>query len=233
MEAIILAGGLGTRLQKVVSDVPKPMADVAGKPFLEILINGLEAQGFSRIILSVGYMASKISSHFGPRFKGAELIYIVEDRPLGTGGAARLAIEACLSDHVFIFNGDTYIDLDVRQLEKRWQKSKCPMLVAKWVPDNTRYGELRLSGDQAVSLEPHRAGGPALVNAGCYVLPVGALKTFHLGSRFSIETGYLAPEIDRSKVEVFVTDGLFIDIGIPEDYVAAQTLVPQAANNCS
>ena len=112
MEAIVLAGGFGTRLRQVVTDVPKSMAPIAGRPFLEILLGSLARKGFQRIVLSLGFMAEKISDHFGTHFAGLELAYVVEETPLGTGGAVRLASTACTQDHVFVLNGDTYVDLE-------------------------------------------------------------------------------------------------------------------------
>jgi len=225
MEAIVLAGGFGTRLRQVVTDVPKPMAPVAGRPFLEILLGLLAQKGFSRAVLSLGFMAEKISSHFGSRFAGLELAYVMEDTPLGTGGAARLAVEACDQDHVFVFNGDTYLDLEVELLEKQWQAKRCPIVVGKQAQDTARYGRLIVDGGRITSFAEKGISGTGLINAGCYVLAVDALKRFPLNKPFSIETDYLIPEVARAMVEVFVTKGMFIDIGIPEDYSRAQTLL--------
>ena len=111
MEAILLAGGFGRRLQAVVPDLPKPMAPVSGRPFLEILLSILADKGVNRVILSLGYRAEQISSYFGARYAGMELDYVVEEAPLGTGGGIRLALSRCSSNPVFIFNGDTFLDL--------------------------------------------------------------------------------------------------------------------------
>ena len=105
MEAIVLAGGFGTRLRPIVTDVPKPMAPIAGRPFLEILLKALARRGCQRVILSLGFMAERISSHFGGWYAGMEVVYAVEDRPLGTGGGVRLAMEQMATDHIFVFNG--------------------------------------------------------------------------------------------------------------------------------
>lgn len=225
MEAIVLAGGFGTRLRQVVADVPKPMAPVAGRPFLEILLGSLAQKGFSRVVLSLGFMAEKISAHFGPRFAGLDLAYVMEDTPLGTGGATRLAIEACNQDHVFVFNGDTYLDLEVDLLEQQWQARQHPIVVGRQVPDTTRYGRLVVDGDRIIRFAEKGVAGPGLINAGCYVLSRDALARFSLNQPFSIETDYLLPEVARATVDVFVTKGMFIDIGIPEDYSRTQTLL--------
>ena len=225
MEAIVLAGGFGTRLRQVVADVPKPMASIAGRPFLEILLGSLAKKGFSRSVLSLGFMAEKISAHFGHRFAGLDLAYVVEDTPLGTGGATRLAARACTQDHVFVFNGDTYLDLEVGLLERRWHANRNSIVVGRQVPDTTRYGRLIVDGDRITSFAEKGIAGPGLINAGCYVLATDALARFPLNQPFSIETDYLVPEVARATVEVFVTEGMFIDIGIPEDYARAQTLL--------
>ncbi len=225
MEAIVLAGGFGTRLRRVVADVPKPMAPIAGRPFLEILLGSLARKGFSRVILSLGLMAQKISVHFGTRFAGMDIAYVVEDTPLGTGGAIRLAFEACTQDHVFVFNGDTYLDLEAQSLERQWQAKRNPIVVGRQVPDTSRYGRLVVDGGCITSFAEKGTTGPGLINAGCYVLATDALAKFPLNQPFSIETDYLVPEVARATVEVFETVGVFIDIGIPEDYARAQTLL--------
>jgi len=225
MEAIVLAGGFGTRLRQVVADVPKPMAPIAGRPFLEILLGSLAQKGFSRVVLSLGFMAEKISGHFGSRFAGLDLAYVVEDTPLGTGGATRLAAEVCPQDHVFVFNGDTYLDLEVELLEQQWQANRHPIVVGRQVQDTTRYGRLIVDGDRITSFAEKGIAWPGLINAGCYVLATDALAQFPVNQPFSIETDYLVPEVARATVEVFVSEGVFIDIGIPEDYARAQTLL--------
>mgnify|MGYP000739359097 CR=1 FL=1 len=222
IEAIVLAGGFGTRLQQVVSDLPKPMAPVAGKPFLEILLSELSKKGFKRIILSVGYMADKIISYFGDEFKGVELVYEIEDRPLGTGGAVKQALQHCKTDHVFVFNGDTYLDLDVDAAELKWQKNKAMLIVAKEVSDTARYGRIVFEGDRIVGFSEKGVEGSGLINAGCYILPVSVLDDFELGSPFSLEVDFFAKVVQQQRIDVFVTNGHFIDIGIPEDYFRAQ-----------
>lgn len=225
MEAIVLAGGFGTRLRQVVADVPKPMAPIAGRPFLEILLGELAQKGFSRVVLSLGFMAEKISDHFGVRFAGLDIAYVEEDTPLGTGGATRLAATACTQEHVFVFNGDTYLDLEVDLLERQWQAKRHPIVVGRQVQDTTRYGRLVVDGDRITNFAEKGIEGPGLINAGCYVLATDALAQFPPNQPFSIETDYLVPEVARATVEVFVTEGGFIDIGIPEDYARAQTLL--------
>jgi D-glycero-alpha-D-manno-heptose 1-phosphate guanylyltransferase len=144
---LLLAGGFGTRLKHLLPDLPKPMALVAGRPFLEILLNFLDRRGFRRVVLSLGYMADKIIGHFGDRFQNVALVYEIEKSPLGTGKAVRLSLERCASDHVFVLNGDTYIDLEVAEVEGRWQDHHTPLIVACEVPDTFRHGRLNVSDE--------------------------------------------------------------------------------------
>lgn len=223
MEAIVLAGGFGTRLRKVVPDLPKPMAPVAGQPFLEILLRALAQKGFSRIILSLGFMADKVVSHFGATFAGMELVYQIEDSPLGTGGAVRQALARCNEDHVFVFNGDTFLDLEVGDVEAQWQIHHVPIIVAREVSDTARYGRLDTLDGRVIGFSEKGTTGSGLINAGCYVLPVSILNEFVLGQAFSLENDFLAKTVGEQRTDVFVTRGHFIDIGVPEDYARAQT----------
>lgn len=223
MEAIVLAGGFGTRLKQVVPNLPKPMAPVAGRPFLEILLTSLAHKGFTRVILSLGHMADKVTSYFGDSYAGIELIYEIEDAPLGTGGAIRQAMMRCNTDHVFVFNGDTYLDLEAAVVEAQWQVQHTPIIVAREVPDTTRYGRLNTSKNRVLGFVEKGMAGPGVINAGCYVLPTDILDGIALGQSFSFETDFLSKILDVQQFDLFVTQGHFIDIGVPEDYARAQT----------
>ena len=223
MEAIVLAGGFGTRLKQVVPDLPKPMAPVAGRPFLEILLTSLARKGFRRVVLSLGYMAEKVTSHFDDHFAGMELIFTIENTPLGTGGAIRHALTLCMSDHVFVFNGDTFLDLEATGVEAHWQRHHAPIIVAREVPDTTRYGRLDANCGRVLGFAEKGMNGAGLINAGSYVLPANILNVFPLGEPFSLEADFLAKVVDKQRFDLFVTNGHFIDIGVPEDYARAQT----------
>ena len=231
MEAIVLAGGFGTRLKTVVPDLPKPMAPVAGRPFLEILLTALSRKGITRVILSLGHMAEKIVSHFGDRYEGMQIVYEIEQMPLGTGGAIRQAMAHCCEDHVFIFNGDTFLDLEIAQVEEQWKKNQTPIIVAREVPDTARFGRLETAQGQVTGFAEKGATGQGFINAGCYVFPTHLLESFTHGTSFSIETDFLAKTIAAHPFDLFTTSGLFIDIGVPEDYALAQTLFEQQASN--
>lgn len=225
IEVIILAGGLGTRLRAVVPDVPKPMAPVAGKPFLALLLRGLALQGVKRVIISMGYKAEAISNYFGTQFDGMELVYSMEDIPLGTGGALRSAFSLCHKDHVLVMNGDTYLDLNICMLENTWQRKRRPLIVAQEVMDTARYGRLEIKDGRVVDFGEKAVMGPGLINVGCYLFPTNLLDNFPVGQTFSLETDFLATAVRLTPFEVFNTHGRFIDIGVPEDYARAQVVL--------
>lgn len=224
MEAIVLAGGFGTRLREVVQDVPKPMAPVNGRPFLEILLTSLASKGFQRVVLSLGYMADTVVDYFGKSHDGMELVYEIEEQPLGTGGAVRSALTHCKTDHVFIFNGDTYLDLEISEVEDHWHKFQLPIIVACEVSDTTRYGRLNTADGCVTGFSEKGISGKGFINAGCYVLPTGLLDEFPLGNNFSLEENFLVGAVKERQFRAYQTHGLFIDIGIPEDYARVQML---------
>ncbi|NLP61662.1 nucleotidyltransferase family protein [Paraburkholderia sacchari] len=223
MEAIVLAGGFGTRLREVVPDLPKPMAPVAGRPFLEIVLRSLATRGFTRVVLALGYKADVIATHFGDTFEGMAIVHVVESEPLGTGGAIRQALARCEADHVFIFNGDTYLALEAAEIEACWQTWHEPIVVARAVPDTARYGRVEMEAGRFTQFSEKGTAGPGLINAGCYVFPRDLLDAFSVGVPFSLETDFLASAVKQQAFRLFVTEGMFIDIGVPADYLRAQT----------
>jgi D-glycero-alpha-D-manno-heptose 1-phosphate guanylyltransferase len=225
MEAIVLAGGFGTRLREVVPDLPKPMAPIAGRPFLEILLSQLSRKGFTRVVLSLGFMAEKVIDHFGERYAEMDLVYEVESTPLGTGGAIRAALDRCESDHIYVFNGDTYLDLEVDKLERLWLSQHRAVIVVREVPDTARFGRVEMKDGRVNAFLEKGISGVGLINAGCYVLQKDALTGFPLGANFSIESEFFIKHLQRVVFDGFVTQGLFIDIGVPDDYVLAQTVL--------
>jgi len=222
MEAIVLAGGLGIRLQGIVPDLPKPMAPISGRPFLEILLTMLSGKGFGRVVLALGHMSTTIVEYFGNRFAGMELAYEIEPLPLGTGGAVRRAMGRCDSDHTFVLNGDTYLDLEAGDIEAQWQRQRCPILVAREVPDTSRYGRLSVDNGSVVGFAEKDRGGRGLINAGCYVFSRDIVDRLPGVEAFSLENDFLAKHASVLALKIFISRGRFIDIGIPEDYLRAQ-----------
>lgn len=225
MQAIVLAGGLGTRLRSVVADLPKPMAPVAGRPFLAWILDRLAQAGFDRVVLAVGYRHEAIAQHFGPAYRGMALHYSVEDRPLGTGGALRLAADHVGAWPVFVLNGDTYLELDYRaMLDLHLQGHEQMSMAVCKVADAGRYGALDLQDGHVCGFREKGNTGAGFINAGTYLLSEGVLDRIPHGEPFSFEQQLLVPEVSRIRPAAFATAGLFIDIGVPEDYARAQQL---------
>lgn len=223
MDALILAGGLGTRLRAVVPDLPKPMAPLCGRPFLEILLGSLRRKGVTRAVLSLGYMADTVVKHFGPRYGTLEIAYEIEDRPLGTGGAIFRGLKRCTSDAVLVVNGDTFLDIELHLLTQAWAHHQRPMIVGVQAQDTARYGRLEITAGRLSRFVEKGIAGPGLINTGHYVLPRWFFDGIELPESFSFESDLLAPRLSTLDMRSFETQGRFIDIGVPEDYARAQT----------
>jgi D-glycero-alpha-D-manno-heptose 1-phosphate guanylyltransferase len=228
IEAVILAGGLGTRLRSVVRDRPKPMAPVSGRPFLEIILTMLARKGFERIVLSLGHLSDVVVNHFGSVFAGMELVYEIERTPLGTGGALRCALHRCDTDHVLVVNGDTFLDIEAHDVEAMWKVDGTPIIVAKKLPDTSRYGRLEVVDGWIAGFVEKGDSGSGLINAGYYVLPTEMATRFPPDTAFSLESDFLAKEVVKRGFRIFVSSGLFIDIGVPDDYIRAQSELVEA-----
>lgn len=221
-EAIILAGGFGTRLRSVVGDVPKPMAPIQGEPFLNILLRKLSRAGIERVTLSLGYQAHIISAHYQSEFEGLSLSYIVEGEPLGTGGAIKRCLAKANADPALILNGDTYLEFDLDALTREWEKNGEPIIVARQVNDVGRFGRIEVVDGYVRGFAEKKVSGAGVINAGVYVVPKALVSDFPGRDRFSFEADYLVNAVKRSNFRCFVTSGKFIDIGVPEDYEIAQ-----------
>lgn len=229
MQAIILAGGLGTRLRGVVPDLPKPLAPVRGRPFLAIVLEQLRAQGFVSAVLSVGYRHELIREAFRDQFDGLAISYVVEDRPLGTGGAIRLAARACGETDVFVLNGDSYTELAFADMQARHREAETPLTVcAVEVPDAARYGRVLVENSRVRGFSEKGSSGPGLINAGVYLMRRDLLETLALPEVFSFEVDVLAARVGELCPLVYPTRGRFIDIGVPEDYARAQGMFAPA-----
>jgi D-glycero-alpha-D-manno-heptose 1-phosphate guanylyltransferase len=224
--AIILAGGFGTRLQSVVSDLPKPMAPINGEPFLNYQLNYLKQYGIKNVILSVGYLSDKIKDFYGSNFNGLQIDYVAEESPLGTGGGIRLALEKCHDDLALVLNGDSFFDVDLTKfynlhIEKRSQIS----LALRKVKDAARYGTIETNKEYKIISFKEKSGvsSEGTINGGVYILD----KTIFLRStpplsNFSIEKDFFEKQLTLFTINGFEFEGYFIDIGIPEDYLKAQ-----------
>jgi D-glycero-alpha-D-manno-heptose 1-phosphate guanylyltransferase len=224
MEAIVLAGGRGTRLASVIQDVPKVLAPVGGRPFLELLLQRLRQKGMDRVILSVGYLADRIREHFGEQFDGLDLAYAVEEKPLGTGGAVMSALNLATTGALFVMNGDTVVDLDYSaMLARHIDTGVTASIAVVEVPDCSRFGRVLIEQDRVVGYTEKGYAGPGLISVGTYVVNRDVFARFNMPAAFSIENDFFAPHIHELRPLAFVTTGYFLDIGIPEDLRRAQT----------
>lgn len=223
-EAIVLAGGLGTRLATRLSVLPKPMAPIAGRPFLAILLDRLRLAGCRRVLLSVGHLHQTILNHFGASFGGMQIDYVVEELPLGTGGALRAALAQAAADQVLAMNGDTFLQVDYAALLEFHARSGAPLtLSVASQPDIVRYGGVVIEKGQVTCFQEKGRTGPGWINAGVYALNKNLPWPTSLPQRFSFETDFLAAELGRIPMAAFSVDGFFLDIGVPEDLDRAQT----------
>lgn len=225
-EAIVLAGGLGTRLRTVVPDLPKALAPVAGRPFLEWLLLDLANQGITRTIVAVGYLHEQIQQHFGTSFGAMSLEYSVEHSQLGTGGAIRQAMSYAASSEVFVLNGDSFVDVSLERMRDAHRAAEATLSVAtRAVPDTGRYGRVLLEANRRiVGFAEKGVAGPGDINAGVYLLRNDLLGSFELPRVFSFELDFLAAHVSELKPLAFPVEGMFIDIGVPADYERAQAL---------
>ena len=222
MEAVVLAGGMGTRLRSAVPDLPKCMAPVADRPFLAWLLDDLETAGFEHIILSLGFRHETIEAWVAARNNRARIDCVVEAEPLGTGGGVRLALQRAEESDVFVLNGDTWFGVDYpAMLQYHRQRGVLATLALKPMRDFDRYGEVCCSPAGHITAfrekQPCRQG---LINGGVYLLRKDALAA--CPERFSLERDFFEPLARQEKLSGFRSEGYFIDIGIPADYVRAQ-----------
>lgn len=224
LEAMILIGGKGTRLGSVVSDRPKPMAEVTGRPFVEWLLLALRAQGIRRIIFNTGYMSEVVEAYFGDGDQwNMEVVYSPDPFPLGTAGAVRHALKQVRSDRFVVMNGDSYCRADVSQLEEM-HVARCAR-ASLWlvsVDDCRRYGSVEINENSAVKAFHEKPGEKraGLINAGVYMMDRKTVELIPDETTYSLETDFFPRLIDHG-LYAAVGEGPFLDIGIPEAYFSA------------
>ncbi len=219
--AIVLAGGLGTRLRGVINDLPKPMAMINGKPFLHYVFVYLSRQKVTKAILSVGYKAEVIEAHFGNKYLEVEIVYSKEDEPLGTGGAIKKAFQS-VDDFAFVLNGDTFFDIDLNGLQEfHFNTSADISMALKLMHNFDRYGTVETEDERIVKFEEKKPVEEGLINGGVYFLNKETLAGVE-AERFSFEKEVLEKYVSVKKINGKVFGNYFIDIGIPEDYTKAQ-----------
>lgn len=221
MECIILAGGFGTRLSHIVSNVPKPMAPIGDRPFLSYIFDDLIHKGVTRFIMAVGYKSECITGFYGNRYKQADLLYSYEDKPLGTGGAIKQALRLCRDKDVFVINGDTFFDVNLSQMLFKAQDSICDMMIAvKRLKNFDRYGTLSIQDGFIKDFKEKKPMMEGFINGGIYLLKSKIFEFLPDGS-FSFEKDFMEKQIDILNIGALESEGYFIDIGVPEDYYRA------------
>lgn len=227
-EAIILAGGKGTRLQPVVSDLPKPMAPIGDIPFLEYLLNYLESYKIEHVILSVGYKWEVIQDYFGDKFKSIKISYAVEKEALGTGGGIKLAIQKTEGEHCYVLNGDTFFDVDLHDLSEFYFAHQSDMAICvKRKKDFFRYGTVKLDVCKVVGFQEKQPVKSGLINGGVYIMSTKLFRRYDMPDKFSLEKDLMEKHLDTLKICAMRCSEYFIDIGIPVDYEKACKDLPQ------
>ena len=224
-EALILAGGLGTRLRPVVADRPKPVAQVAGRPFLERLFQQLLQHGYERAVLCVGHGADQIMANLGPRFEGLRIDYSCETVPLGTGGALRLAAAAVSAPDILAMNGDSYCDMDLTTFAAAHRNFGGEATIAVLHrEDRADLGSVDLDSSGRIVSFANRLSMPkaGLINAGVYLFRRDTLLAIPVDKSISLESEVFPSMVERGTLFGWRAGSRFIDIGTPASYHAAQ-----------
>ena len=222
-QAVVLAGGLGTRLGDHTKTLPKPMMDVAGRPFLDYLIRNLRRHGIGEIVLSVGHLHETIRDCFGDGNEyGVHIHYAVEHEPLGTGGALRNCLPL-LAERFFVLNGDTMFDVNFAALDAT---SITAVMALRPVADTARYGRVTLHDKWITHFVEKGAEGPGVINGGVLCLNRQDIASLP-EAKSSLERDLLPHLAQQRELAGFVSDTFFIDIGLPESLLEAQSSIPQ------
>ncbi len=231
-DVIILAGGFGTRLKSIIKDIPKPMASIAGKPFLEWLINYLSGFNPNKIILGTGYKHEIIETHFGKQFKNIPVVYSIETDPLGTGGAIKKAFDLVETKNCLVLNGDTFFKINHSAfLDFHLSAKSVFSLALKPVKNPSRYGTVEVMGNSIKKFNEKKPDlTEGLINTGVYLMSKELFKHFPEKDNFSIETDFMELKTGEIDMKGFICDDYFIDIGIPDDYKRANHDFPKLFN---
>ena len=225
IEAIVLAGGFGTRLKSVIAEIPKPMAIINDRPFLEYQLAYLKKYGFQKIIFSVGYKHEIISNYFGNNFNGLAIEYAIENQALGTGGGIRLALQKATSEYVLVVNGDTLFDVDLHDFYSKHILSNSNFSIClRNIEDVSRYGSVEIFPDFRIKSFQEKGikAGFGTINGGTYIIKNHFFDSFQLPEVFSLEKDCLEKYVEDQFFYGFPYSNYFLDIGIPEDYQKAQ-----------
>jgi D-glycero-alpha-D-manno-heptose 1-phosphate guanylyltransferase len=222
MKAVVLCGGLGTRLGELTRETPKPLLNVAGKPFVAHVLEELQNGGVSHACLAVSFQWQKLKAALGDRWNGLPLSYSVEEEPLGTGGAIRKALTSFNWPEALIANGDTLVEANLQHMHDLACRLNADVVLAlKHVADTARYGRINLLPNSKVaSFSEKGLTGPGLINAGLFWIRADILATIPQ-TVFSFEQDFMMARLQEFSIYGLPTDGYFIDMGIPEDLAKA------------
>jgi D-glycero-alpha-D-manno-heptose 1-phosphate guanylyltransferase len=232
--ALILAGGLGTRLRPVVPDRPKVLAPVAGRPFLAYLLDQLADAGIRQVVLCTGHLGEQIRGWLGPAYRGLRVQYSQEVAPLGTGGALRQAQPLIGSGAVLAMNGDSFCEVHLAEFWAQHQKRHAAAsILVRWVPDARRFGRVRLDDAGLIRGFDEKRGpeGAGWINAGLYLLGLDLIRTIPSGVAISLEREVLPIWVEAELVHGCPGEGTFLDIGTPESYRDAQAFFRKQASD--
>lgn len=225
-DIVILAGGLGTRLKTELGSLPKAMAPINGKPFLEYLLDYINIAGFQRVILSTGYQSESIESFFKEQYRSIEIEYSKEAEPLGTGGAIKLAAKKVTTPYFIVMNGDTMFRIDLQKFFQEHVEQLAEVTLAlRKVQDASRFGIIECTDSGIIKSfreksETHEEG---LINGGIYILKTKFFKKQNLPKQFSFEKDWLQKNYQTGVIRGQLFNDYFLDIGIPEDYKRAHS----------
>jgi D-glycero-alpha-D-manno-heptose 1-phosphate guanylyltransferase len=222
-EVIILAGGLGTRLKPVVSDLPKCLADVAGKPFLSYILDSLIDYNYNHYIFSLGYKSKFVVDFLTSHYPQLNFTFSIEKEPLFTGGAIRLALDFCKSDNQLIVNADTYFGIDLNKFLSSHINQNADISIAlKYMEKFDRYGVVQFDENMNIhSFEEKKYQDCGYINGGYINIKKSVLMGKALNTPFSFERDFLFLNLSKLKIMAHIANDYFIDIGIPEDFVKA------------
>lgn len=224
MEAIILAGGLGTRLRGVLGDIPKLLAPIQGKAFLCHLLDYLKNQGITRVVLATGFKHEAIQNLMGFQYNGITIDYSQEKTPLGTGGAIKKALAKTQDDAVLVLNGDTFFKINLKSLWDFSQHPSCDVALAlKQLNNTSRYGTVQVEKNRITGFEEKTVlEKSGLINGGIYIVKRDLFDKIQAPETFSFENDFLAKRVNEFNITGLTFTDYFIDIGVPEDYARVQ-----------
>ncbi len=227
-EAIVLAGGLGTRLKQVVPDLPKSLAPIAGRPFMSYLLDYVKKEGIKKFVFALGYKTELIENFVKGYLPKDSYTFSIETEPLGTGGAVYKACKQITSRDSIVLNADTFFSVSFSKLYRLHEQQNADCTLAlKSMTDFNRYGAVSINEQMEVtgfSEKKHQSKG--LINGGVYALNTESFIKKSYPDAFSFEKDYLEKNYQKGKILGLVSDAYFIDIGIPEDYNKAQIELP-------